>query len=137
MLIVAFAAALVAAPLWSGGLAAQLPADTLATTRDSAHRDSAEVHAAARRYAPTVRTCYQEQGLKGDPTLRGLLRVELVVLPTGSVDSAATTATGVNGAGMPAVATCISTAARAWRFSEGALATERVVLQFDLLPPES
>ena len=139
----ALVAALAVAPMWSAGLAAQVRTDTaaratrdtLAAVRDSSFRDSIEVNAVARRYAATVRTCYQEQGLKADPSLRGLLRVELTVLPAGSVHAASTTATEVNGAGMPAVTSCISTAARAWRFSDGAPAAERVVLEFDLLPP--
>ena len=145
-----FAAALAAAPLGSSTLAAQappdtavrLPADTTARpARDSlapaitAFRDSTEVDSAARRYAGAVRTCYQEQGLKADPALRGLLRVELTVLPTGGVQGAAATTSGVSGTGMPAVAACIATAARAWRFSDGAPGAERVVLEFSLVPP--
>ena len=135
--------ALVAAPLANAGLAAQLPSQTLANlarstvaaARDSSTRDPLEVDAAARRYAATVRHCYQEQGLKADPALSGLLRLEMTVLPAGSVQAATATATRVSGTGMPAVTSCVSTAARAWRFRDGAPRTERVVLEFDLVPP--
>jgi hypothetical protein len=142
----ALVVALAAAPSWSAGLAAQLPSATAvyiamhavvppAPARDSSSRDPAELDAVARRYAASVRNCYQEQGLKEDPALSGLLRVEVMVLPTGGVQAAAATATRVSGTGMPAVASCVSTAARAWRFRQGAPRTERVVLEYDLLPP--
>lgn len=142
---VALVAALVAAPAWSAGLAAQLPPATAvklamralapAPASDASSRDPSEVDAVARRYAASVRNCYQEQGLKEDPALSGLLRVEVTVLPTGGVQAAAATATRVNGTGMPAVTSCVSTAARGWRFRDGAPRTERVVLEYDLLPP--
>jgi hypothetical protein len=135
--------ALAAGPLLGGALVAQAPVqvaakptpDTLAAAPDSAIRDSVEVRAVARRHAGAIRNCYQENGLKADPALRGLVRVELVVLPTGVVEAATATATDVSGTGMPAVTTCVSTVVRAWRFSEDAPRTERVVLEFDLLPP--
>ena len=110
--------------------------DTAAVVADSAIRDSTEVTAVARRHAGVIRNCYQEQGLKADPALRGLLRVELTVLPAGEVQAATATATEVNGTGMPAVTACVSTAARSWRFSDGAPRPERVVLEYDLLPPQ-
>ena len=146
---IVLAAALVVAPVVRTGLAAQVPAQVAAKpTRngpapatapaialDSAFRDSTEVTAVARRNAAAVRHCYQEQGLKADPSLRALLRVELVVLPTGMVQAATATATEVTGDGMPAVLACVSTAARTWRFSEDAPRTARAVVEFDLLPP--
>lgn len=111
------------------------PAAAPPVVADSSVRDSTELRLVGRRYAGTVRNCYQEQGLKGDPMLRGMLRVELTVLPTGAVQEAAVTAADVSGAGMPAVTSCIATAARAWRFSDGAPAAERIVLEYDLVPP--
>ena len=144
-----FMVALVAWPLVHVELAAQAPARVAAKPApaalaavpapalDSAVRDSLEVRAVARRHAGAIRHCYQEQGLKSDPSLRGLLRVELVVLTTGVVEAATTTASDVSGTGMPAVTSCVSTAARAWRFSEDAPRLERVVLEFDLVPPSS
>jgi hypothetical protein len=139
----ALGAALAATLLASAELAAQAPPpaapkpaqDTLAVAPDSAVRDSTEVRAVARRYAGTVRNCYQEQGLKSDPALRGLLRVDLTVLPTGQVQAATATATDVSGIGMPAVTACVSTATRAWRFSGDAPRAERLTLEYDLLPP--
>lgn len=116
-------------------VAARPAQDTLAAAPDSAIRDSVEVRAVARRHAGAIRHCYQENGLKADPALRGLLRVELTVRPAGTVEAATATATDVNGTGMPAVTACVATAVRAWRFSEAAPRTERLVLEFDLLPP--
>ena len=107
------------------------------TAADSTVRDQDEVDAAGRRYAGAVRNCYQERGLKGDPSLSGLLRVDLTVLPAGSVQTAVSTATRVQGVGMPAVAECVATAARRWRFTDGAPRPARVILYFDLLPPDA
>ena len=140
---VALATALVTGPFISTALAAQAPnpvaikvtADAAAVAPDSSFRGATEVRAVGRRYASTIRHCYNEQGLKVDPALRALLRVELMVLPTGLVQNATASATDVNGEGMAAVLACVSTAVRAWRFSDGAPQMERVVLEFDLLPP--
>lgn len=132
------AGALLASPLAAqpvGEASARAVRHDSVAVADSAIRDSVEVRIVARRHAGTVRHCYQEQGLKGDPMLRGLLRIELTVLPTGAVQEAAVTAADVSGAGMPAVTSCIATAARAWRFSDGAPAAERIVLEYDLVPP--
>ena len=137
----ALAAAFLTAPF--AALPAQAPATTVAKATppaqpvavDSTYRDSTEVADVARRYAGTVKNCYEQEGLKLDPTLRGLLQLDLTVLPTGAVQAATATAINVTGAGMPAVATCVAAAAREWRFSEGAAGTERLLLDFDLLPP--
>ena len=136
---------LAATPIASRGLLAQAPSTTVATAAapdsqpvaaEVAYRTSTELTAVARRYAGTVKNCYEQQGLKADPALRGLLQVELTVLPSGAVETAAATSTNVNGAGMAEVATCVAEAAREWRLSEGAPGTERLVLEYDLVPPE-
>ena len=141
--VLALAAALAIMPLGGPGLLAQAPSTTIASAApdsqavapEAAFRDSTEVTAVARRYAGTVKNCYEQQGLKLDPALRGLLQLELTVLPTGIVEAAAATSSNATGTGMPEVAVCVSTAAREWRFSEGAGGTERLVLEFDLVPP--
>ena len=138
------AAALAVMPLGSAGLLAQAPSTTVASAApdsqavapDVAWRDSTEVTAVARRYAGTVKNCYEQQGLKTDPALRGLLQLALTVLPTGVVQEALASSSNVSGTGMPEVAVCVSSAAREWRFSEGAGGVERLVLEFDLVPPE-
>ena len=143
--ILAAAVVLALAPIGSVQLLAQAPSSSIATavrdtqpiTPDSSFRDSAEVTDVARRHAGSVKHCYEQQGLKTDPSLRGLLQVELTVLPTGAVQHATATATNVTGTGMAAVAACVSAAAREWRFGDGAAGTERIVLDFDLLPPAS
>jgi hypothetical protein len=138
------AAALAVGHLWSAApgtpvaapALADRPRRAIAAARDSLSRD-AELAEAGRRFSAAVRHCYSENGLKEDPTLSGLLRVRLLVLPAGDVREATVTATRVQGLGMPAVTACVATGARAWRFRDGAPRTERVVLVFDLLPPSS
>ena len=98
-------------------------------------RQASEIDAAGRRYAAAVRQCYQEGGLKQDPSLRGRLRVALTVVPRGDVHSATVTASRVSGVSMPAVVSCVQAAARTWHFREGAFRTERVLLWYDLRAP--
>ena len=95
-------------------------------------RDAAEIEAAARRYAPAVRHCYQEEGLKEDPTLSGLLRVSITVDPAGDVRLARVTVTQAQGLGMPAVVSCVTAATASWRFAAGSFRAERVGLSFRL-----
>jgi hypothetical protein len=125
-----------------GALGAQGPSAPLAGSeqtapradRRSASRAPAEIVAAGQRYAAVVHHCYEEAGLKGDPMLKGLLRVAMTVLPGGDVRAATVTARHVSGLGMPDVVACVASAARAWRFGEAASRVERAELWFDLLP---
>lgn len=98
----------------------------------SRSRDPGEIEAAARRYAPVVRHCYQEEGLKEDPSLSGILRVSITVGAQGEVLAARVTATDAHGLGMRAVVSCVAAAAASWHFAAGPFHEERVGLSFRL-----
>ena len=95
-------------------------------------RGPEEIEAAARRYAPVVRHCYQEDGLKEDPTLSGILRVSVMVGPEGEVRGVRVTVTEAHGLGMRAVVSCVTAAAGSWHFAAGPFHEERVGLSFRL-----
>lgn len=95
-------------------------------------RGAEEIEAAARRYAPVVRHCYQEEGLKEDPTLSGVLHVTIAVGPEGAVHSARVTVTDAHGLGMRAVVSCVTAATASWHFAAGPFHEERVALSFRL-----
>lgn len=95
-----------------------------------------EIEAAAQRYAPAVRHCYQEDGLKGDPSLSGILRVSIAVGPAGDVHSPRVTVTNAHGVGMPAVISCVAAATASWHFAAGPFREEHVGLSFRLVAPD-
>ncbi|MFL5563165.1 MAG: hypothetical protein ACJ79K_16995 [Gemmatimonadaceae bacterium] len=97
-------------------------------------RAQAELDAAGQRYAPAIRHCYQEGGLKENPALRGQLRVAVMVLPAGSVRHPTVSASKVHGSGMENVVECVQALAGSWHFNNGAFRAQRVVLLFDLIP---
>ena len=99
-------------------------------------RAAAEIEAAAQRYAPVVRHCYQEEGLKSDPTLAGILHVSIAVGPGGDVHSPHVTVTQARGVGMPAVVSCVAAATASWHFAAGPFREEHVGLSFRLVAPD-
>ena len=117
----------VAAAVTSEPLAAQ-------ARQGSQPRAQAELDAAGQRYAPAIRNCYQEGGLKENPALRGKLRVAVTVLPAGHVRNPTVSATQVHGSGMENVVECVQALAGSWHFNNGAFRAQRVVLLFDLIP---
>lgn len=106
-----------------------------AIAADSARPDG-EVQEIVLRHADDVRKCYQSEGLRRDPAMRVMLELELTILPTGRVDSAAVSTPDVKGPGVAEVAACISTAARNWRFERGPYAADTFVFPLRLLPEE-
>jgi hypothetical protein len=102
-------------------------------TPDSVRAD-AEIRLTILRHAADVRGCYEREGLRRDPSLRGTLEVEVTVLPTGVVDSVAVGSLVMAGNGQREVAACIATIARHWRFERGPYAVETIVLPFALVP---
>ena len=114
--------------LASASASAPLAAQATGTLED------AEVVAAGERYAPAIRHCYREGGLKTDPALSGQLRVGALVLPAGSVRYPTVTATRVHGLGMAAVVDCVQAVAGSWHFENAAFRAHRIVLLFDLAP---
>src|SRR5687768_12332023 len=84
------------------------PADTI--------RTDAEIRAAVLRHSDDVRKCYENEGLKRNPRLEGLLEVEVTILPTGLVEHATATIPSLKGEGAKEVAKCLAVAAKNWRF---------------------
>lgn len=111
---------------------AGIPAPTIAA--DSV-RQEVEVRATVLRHAPDVRRCYQDEGLRRNPELKGKIEVELTILPTGTVDSV-NVATSLAGPGQHEVSSCVALRARNWRFERGPYAVETVVFPFVFSPEE-
>ena len=89
------------------------------------------------RHASDVRRCYTDEGLRRNPTLSGAVELEITILPTGTVDSAAVATTSLSGLGQHEVAGCLTTAARNWRFERGPYAVETVVFPFVFSPDQA
>jgi hypothetical protein len=122
-------------------LALALPAVTRAqgtadsvTSAGAPVRSDSDMHATAVRYAPTVRGCYEREGLRRDPTLDGTLTVSMTVLPDGMVRDVAVDTADVRGNGMQQVVLCVAAAAATWRFEQGDYAVERAELPFHCAP---
>lgn len=98
-------------------------------------RQEVEVRATVLRHAPDVRRCYQDEGLRRNPELKGKIEVELTILPTGTVDSV-NVATNLAGPGQHEVSSCVALRARNWRFERGPYAVETVVFPFVFSPEE-
>ena len=116
-------------------------AAALAAPHDSVRADSAradpEIRLAVLRNAADVRRCYEREGLRRDPSLRGIVELAVTILPTGSVESVAIQRSDLPGPATREVTTCIAVAARTWRFERGPFAVTTVVLPFMLVPASS
>ena len=108
----------------------------VAAPADSARSEN-ELRAASTRYAAAVRSCYEREGLKSDPTLTATVDVGMTVQPDGRVREVQVDTSAVTGVGISGVATCVAKAAATWRFSAGAFGVERTVLSFRLVAPKS
>jgi outer membrane biosynthesis protein TonB len=109
------------------------PADSV-TPADSV-RQEVEVRATVLRHTPDVKRCYQDEGLRRNPELKGKIEVELTILPTGTVDSV-NVATSLAGPGQHEVTSCVVSRARNWRFERGPYAVETVVFPFVFTPEQ-
>lgn len=98
-------------------------------------RQEVEVRATVLRHTPDVKRCYQDEGLRRNPELKGKIEVELTILPTGTVDSV-NVATSLAGPGQHEVSSCVASRARNWRFERGPYAVETVVFPFVFSPEE-
>jgi len=103
---------------------------------DSVRSDD-DVRMVALRHATEIRQCYESHGLKVNPSLGGTLEVELLVLPTGRVDSAAVSRSQLAGPGKQEVEACVVSAVRNWRFDRGNYVLESIVYPFQLRRDES
>lgn len=98
---------------------------------DSVRPDD-EVRQVALRHSTEIRQCYESRGLKVNPELSGTLEVELIVLPTGRVDSASVSASELAGPGKQEVESCVVENVRNWRYERGPFAKESIVYPFQL-----
>ncbi|HKO16132.1 MAG TPA: AgmX/PglI C-terminal domain-containing protein [Gemmatimonadaceae bacterium] len=96
-------------------------------------RPDHEVRLVALRHAAEIRHCYETQGLRVNPQLRGMVEVEVTVLPSGIVNGANISASGLAGAGRAAVEACITTSVKNWRYERGPFVTETIVYPFTLV----
>lgn len=99
-------------------------------------RPDLDVRMVAVRHAGEVRHCYETAGLKRNPLLGGEIEVELRVLPTGRVDSAAVASSELAGLGKHEVEACVLTVVRNWRFERGPYRTEMIVYPFTFVRDE-
>jgi len=99
---------------------------------DSVRPDD-EVRQVALRHSTEIRQCYESRGLKVNPELSGTLEVELIVLPTGRVDSASVSASELAGPGKEEVESCVVENVRNWRYERGPFAKESIVYPFQLM----
>lgn len=99
-------------------------------------RADAELRQTVLRHASDVRSCYEREGLKRNPTLRGSLEVELTILPTGTVQKVGIAGLSLDGEGTREVSACIRTVARNWRFERGPFQVETIVFPFRLVPDD-
>ena len=98
---------------------------------DSVRSDD-DVRQVALRHASEIKECYEAHGLKVNPSLGGTLEVELLVLPTGRVDSASVSRSQLAGPGKNEVEACVVGAVRNWRFERGNFRLESIVYPFQL-----
>jgi hypothetical protein len=117
-------------------LAVTQPAPVDSTTGDSV-RAEVEVRATVLRHTTDIRRCYQEEGLRRNPSLAGQLEIVLTILPTGHVDSVSVGTTSLAGPGQKEVTSCIATRARNWRFDRGPYAVETIVFPFVFSPEDA
>lgn len=115
-------------------LALLLSASPVTPAATDSVRTDAEIREVAIRHAGAIRNCYETEGLKRNADLRGAIELEITVLATGRVEDARVSRNELTGPGAVEVASCISVAARNWRFARGPYAAETIVLPFTLIP---
>jgi hypothetical protein len=117
--------------------ATTFPPLTLSFPRPDSVRADLEIRLVALRHASEIQHCYVTRGLSVNPSLAGMVEIELKVLPSGRVDSANVAASALAGPGREEVEACISTTVKNWRFERGPFVTETIVYPFDLVHDRS
>ena len=105
-------------------LPAQLP--------DSVRPDG-DVRLVALRHSGEIQRCYESEGLRINPSLGGMIEVELTVSPSGRVEDAEISSSGLTGIGRREVESCITSTVKNWRFEKGPFAIETIVYPFNLV----
>ena len=96
-------------------------------------RPDIDIRLVALRHSAEIQRCYETEGLRVNPGLSGMIEVELTVAPSGRVQDAAVSASGLAGAGRQEVESCITTNMRNWRFEKGPYGFETIVYPFNLV----
>jgi len=105
---------------------------SLMSQPDSVRPDN-DIRLVALRHSGEIQRCYETEGLRVNPGLTGMIEVELTVSPSGRVEDAEVSASGLNGAGRQQVESCITSTMRNWRFEKGPFAPETIVYPFNLV----
>jgi len=111
-------------------------AQSTRTGADSLRADR-EIVETATRHASTVRSCYETEGLRRNPTLRGTLELRLTIQATGTVSAVETAGRKLRGEGASEVALCVATRAKHWRFARGPYVVETITIPFVLQTADS
>jgi hypothetical protein len=115
-------------------LALSAQSTTIPTQKTDSVRADDAIRMVALRHAKDIQTCYENHGLKVNPTLTGTVEVEVTVLPSGRVRNANVSASALRGTGRENVESCITTAVKNWRYQRGNFAVETIVYPFSLVP---
>lgn len=79
-------------------------------------RDMGALGSFVRSHQRELQFCYQEHGLKVNPSLAGTIHVAIGIAGSGQVSSASVNRRSWSGAGVSAVESCVLSRIRAWRF---------------------
>ena len=116
---------------------ASLPPSAHLTTLPRQNPDSLrpdlDVRLVALHHASEIQSCYENQGLRINPSLSGMIEVEVTVGPSGRVEDANVSSSALSGAGRQEVESCITTSVKNWRFERGPYTTETIVYPFNLV----
>lgn len=113
-------------------LAVASRAAILPPTPDSLRSDL-DVRLVALHHAAEIQSCYENQGLRVNPSLGGMIEVEVTVSPAGRVETASVSSSALSGVGRQEVESCITTTVRNWRFERGPYKAETIVYPFNLV----
>jgi outer membrane biosynthesis protein TonB len=88
-------------------------------------RDVSDLGTFVRRHEAQLRFCYQERGLKANPSLAGTITVAITIAESGNVTGARVTNRTWSGAGSSEAESCMLSRIRGWNFprSEGGAGT--------------
>lgn len=96
-------------------------------------RPDMDVRLVALRHSGEIQRCYETEGLRLNPSLGGMIEVEVTVAPSGRVQDAAISSSSLSGAGREQVESCITSTMKNWRFEKGPFAIETIVYPFNLV----
>lgn len=104
----------------------------LPPTPDSLRADL-DVQLVALHHAGEIQHCYEDQGLRVNPALGGMIEVEVTVSPSGRVEDANVSSSALSGVGRQEVESCITMSVKNWRFERGPYKAETIVYPFNLV----